>query len=332
MTRQPAGPRGQLTFRALLMSISVLACVTLMVGLACSLFGQHGLDGRTWMYRAFRLMAVAVVGAGLAAGGTALQGLLRNPLAEPYILGISSGAGVGVLAGKVLIGSLALSTPILALAGALVTCGVVYGIAQRRGRLHPFVLLLSGVIVNVFNGAIMFTLLLLADRDVMLDFVYWSMGQVPEEAYFRYGLLGFCACFVAGGWAILLLRSAAMNTMSLGDEVARSSGVPVHWLRIETFIVVGLMTAAAVCLAGPIGFVGLIVPHICRLILGPDHRRLVVFSAFGGAMFLMIASTFCNTAGPALGVGKIPIGVVTALAGGPFFIWLLRRGFRRTST
>lgn len=321
----PAGRSAPLTGRGLAITIAILAAAVAAVGLACSLFGHVRLMQEIWEYRLFGLAAGAVVGAGLAGGGMALQGLLRNPLAEPYILGISSGAGVGVLIGKVVLPSWGFTTPILAMIGALATCGVVYAIAQRHRRLDPVVLLLSGVIVNVFNGAIMFTVLLFAERNEILEYIHWSMGGVPQWIWSRPWLLAVCAGLVGAGLVALLLRSAAMNALGLGDEVAGSSGVRVDRLRFEIFAVVGLMTAAAVCLAGPVGFVGLIVPHICRLILGPDHRRLLIYSAALGAIFLMAADTFCRTVGPWMGTGKIPVGVVTALVGGPLFIVLLRR-------
>ena len=328
MSDTPPALRPVLTPGKLLTCAGVLACVTLAVGVGCSFLGVHWLTWDIWVIRLFRLAAAATVGAALAVAGMALQAMLRNPLAEPYILGISSGAGVGVLVGTVILPFSALAwltTPVLALVGALVTCAVVYAVAQRRGRLNPYVLLLAGVIVNVFNGAVMMGLLLLADRNKILEFVRWSMGDLPQWIWAEPLLLAFCAMFVAGGWVLLVFRGAAFNALGLGDDVAQSTGVPVQWLRAETFIVSGLMTAAAVCLAGPIGFVGLIIPHICRLILGADHRRLAVFSGFFGAIFLMLADTLCRTVGPMLGIGKVPVGIITALAGGPFFIILLRR-------
>lgn len=312
-----------------------------VVAAVCSLVGQISLTwpywtDQVWLNRVGRLAAAATVGLGLAVSGMALQGLLRNPLAEPYILGISSGAGVGVGLGPLVataIGAGAwLTVPTLAVAGAMTTCLVVYGIAQRRGRLDPYVLLLSGVIVNVFNGALMLVILLLSDRNRVIDFVSWGMGHIPEGALVLGGgsgslpsLLVLSTGVVIAGWFMLLIRSSAFNALGLGDTVARSSGVPVNYLRVETFIVVGIMTSACVALAGPIGFVGLIVPHICRLVVGPDHRLLVVVSAVAGAMFLMLADTICRMAGPALGMGALPVGVLTALSGGPFFIALLRR-------
>lgn len=321
-----AGPEPKpLTPRALLLTAAILTVAAVVVGGVCCLFGPVPLSRGVFAVRFSRILAASAIGAGLAVAGMALQGMLRNPLAEPYILGISSGAGVGVLVGTALLGQFAFGTRFLAIFGALATCIVVYGIAQRRGRLDPFVLLLAGVCVTMFNGAIMFALLLFMKPDDLLRFVRWGMGDVPQWAWSQPGFLGVCAAVVLAGWAILLLRGKAMNALGLGDEVAGSVGVSVQWLRIETFVVVSLMTATAVSLAGPVGFVGLIVPHICRLIVGPDHRRLALYSGFVGAIFLMIADTFCRTFGPWVGIGKIPVGVVTALCGAPFFIILLRR-------
>ena len=280
--------------------------------------------------RLLRLLAAAVVGAALAAAGMALQGLLRNPLAEPFVLGISSGAGVGVLFGLAAaeVWTLAVwtTTPVLAFTGAIVTCGVVYAVAQRRGRLDPYSLILSGVIVNSFNAAIMLAIYLYVDPHRIADFAHWAMGRLPDSVDVT--LLSVCGGCVLAGWVVLLANGAAFNVLALGDEVASSSGVRVHRLQITTFASVGLMTAAAVALAGPIAFLGLIVPHICRMIIGPDHRRLVVVSGLAGAGFLVGAEWLCRAAGPLINVSLIPVGIITALGGGPFFIFLLRRRFR----
>lgn len=325
MNDQPGPEPKPLTPRVLLLTAAILTVVAIVVGGLCCLIGPVRLSGGVLVVRFYRILAAAAIGASLAVAGMALQGMLRNPLAEPYILGISSGAGVGVLVGTALLGRFAPGTPVLAMFGALATCIVVYTIAQRGGRLDPYVLLLAGVCVTMFNGAIMFSLIIFLQPDELLRFVRWGMGDVPQWVWWQRDLLAGCGAVVLAGWALLLVRGAAMNALGLGDDVAASSGVSVHRLRVETFIVVSLMTAAAVSLAGPVGFVGLIVPHICRLIVGPDHRRLALYSGFVGAIFLMVADTFCRTFGPWVGVGKIPVGVVTALCGAPFFIFLLRR-------
>ena len=280
-----------------------------------------------WRAKALRWLAAAIVGAALATGGMALQGMLRNPLAEPYLLGISSGAGVGVLLGLAATAwwasPLWASTPLLAFAGAVATCAAVYAIAQRRGRLDPFSLILSGVIVNTFNGAVMLVIYLYVDPNRIADFAHWAMGRLPDSV--NVPLLIVCAGCMLVGWVVLLLLAAATNVMSLGDQVAASSGVAVSAVRIVTFICVGLMTAAAVALAGPIGFLGLIVPHICRMIVGPDLRVGLIASGIAGAALLVAAEGLCRFAGGLIGVSLVPVGILTAMAGGPFFIVLLRR-------
>ncbi len=320
------------TARRLAIWLAALLAATAAAAVLCSLAGQYRLTPEIWRVRMFRAGAAAVVGAALAVGGMALQALLRNPLAEPYILGISSGAGVGVLCGLALATSLAVptwaTTPVLALVGGLATAAVVYAIAQRRGRLDPYVLLLAGVMINVFNGAIILVILQFTQPTEMIHFIGWGMGQVPEWMWSDPVLLAVCGALVVVGWALLFVRGAAFNALGLGDEVAASSGVSVHALRIQTFVVVSLMTAMAVALAGPIGFVGLIVPHVCRILLGPDHRLLAIVSGFAGAIFLMTADTLCRLIDRWTGLGELPVGVVTALAGGPFFIYLLRGRFR----
>ncbi len=340
MSEQAPSPAPAMSLRRLAAHLIVLAAALVVIGFACSLIGTYPVVrpvkwqlwlSQVWRARVVRLAAAAAVGGGLAAGGVALQGLLRNPLAEPYILGISTGAGVGVLMGLAATSWTALpvwaTTPVLAFVGALLTSVIVYGLAQRRGRLDPYSLILSGVIVNVFNGAIMLSIYLYVDPYRIAEFARWGMGEIPDGI--RLETLAICAACIVLGCAYIFLRGAAFNMLGLGDDVAASAGVPVPRLRVETFAAVALMTAAAVALAGPIGFLGLIVPHICRMLLGPDHRRLALVSIFAGGIILVVAETFCRAAGPWIGVGKIPVGILTALAGGPFFIYLLRRRFRQ---
>jgi len=329
---------GPAALRSAAITAGIFLAVLAAVSVLCSLVGTAQLSWDIFKVHVSRAVIAATVGAGLAVAGMALQGMLRNPLAEPYVLGISSGAGVGVLLGLALapvmhMGEWA-SKPLLAFAGASVTCLVVYGVAQRRGRLDPYVLLLSGVIVNVLNGAVMLAILMFLNPQHLIDFIGWGMGHVPEYYWAEPRLIIVCAAFMVACWIVLFVRGAAFNTLGLGDDVAASSGVRVHWLRVETFALVSVMTAAAVSLAGPIGFVGLIVPHVCRLIVGPDHRRLAVYSGFVGALFLVLGDTFCRVSASWIGIGtvEIPLGIITALCGGPFFIFLLRRRFKETGT
>lgn len=334
MSEPPAETLQALSAGRLLRDGLVLLAAAIVVAGACSMVGVAELTVNVWRMRLLRLATASAVGSALAAAGMALQALLRNPLAEPYVLGVSSGAGVGVLVGSVLAarGLLRIGwagTPALALAGAVGSCLVVYGVAQRRGRLDPYVLLLSGVIVNVFNGALMLAILLLSRSADIINFVGWGMGQIGDAT--DASLLWLCAAFILAAWSVLFLRGAWFNALGLGDDVAGSAGVPVHWLRVETFALAALMTAAAVALAGPVGFVGLIVPHVCRMIIGADHRRLVLFSGFVGAMFLMLADTLCRTVGEWVSVGSVPVGIITAISGGPFFIHLLRGRLKESS-
>lgn len=343
MTCDSRQSASELTHGMLVRWLVGLGLLTLGVLFACSLIGHAELPGittwrfwewplwtsRLWTIRVFRLLAAAMIGAGLAVSGMALQAMLRNPLAEPFVLGISSGAGIGVLLGGVLAEALLLpewaSTPLLAATGAVATMAVVFSLTQRRGYLDPYVLLLSGVIVNVVNGALIMVILQWVKQERMILFIGWQMGHVPEYLWSKPWLLAFCGVMILGGWSVLFARSAAFNVMGLGDDVASSSGVAVSWIRRETFLLVSLMTAAAVAMAGPIGFVGLIVPHVCRLLVGPDHRRLTILSGFCGAMFLMMSDTLCRVIGQLLQLGELPVGVMTAVVGGPLFLFLLRR-------
>jgi len=328
MTRAPMTLPHAVTGRKLLLWVVGLSLAVVGLGLLCSLVGQHRLTVGIWRIRLYRGAAAAVVGAALAVAGLALQALLRNPLAEPYILGISSGSGVGVLCGLALAAHLDLpswaTTPTLAMVGGWATSVVVYAISHRRGRMDPYVLLLAGVMINVFNGALILVILQFTQPTEMIHFIGWGMGKVPEWIWSAPILLIVGAAIVLGAWGILLARGAAFNALGLGDEVASSTGVSVHSLRIWTFVLVSLMTAMAVSLAGPIGFLGLIVPHVCRMLIGPDHRLLVIVSGFGGAVFLMTADTLCRLIDIWTGMGELPVGVITAMTGGPFFIYLLR--------
>lgn len=281
-----------------------------------------------WHMRMLRLLTAATVGAHLALAGAGLQGLLRNPLADPYLLGVSSGAGIGVRAGLALSACCAsgagwLTTPTLAFAGALVACAVVYALAQQRGRLDPYALILSGVIVNVFNGALMMALHAFVNPFRVDAFARWSMGEIPDVVSPALLLFGMGVALLGG--RLLMRRGGALNLMALGGETAHSGGVRVGRLTIEVFVLCGLMTACAVALAGPIGFVGLMVPHLARMWQGGDQRRAILFSGLLGAPLLVLADTTCRLLAPIFALGRLPVGVLTALLGGPFFLALMRR-------
>jgi iron complex transport system permease protein len=320
----------------------LLGVATFVVGLLCSFYGPVSVfettEGRFWQSliwqdRVTRIIAAGLAGGGLAVAGLVLQGLLRNPLANPYILGISSGAGVGVIAGLAIAAHTVmpafLATPTLAFIGAIATCVIVYLVAQTRGHLDPYSLILSGVMINAINGALILSIYLFIDPHTLVRFVGWSMGQVPDTVAVE--LLWLCG--VSIGMAIIwaLVRGAAFNALGLGETVAASSGVAVARVRIEALIASGLIAACAVAMVGPIGFIGLFVPHSCRLVLGPDHRLLTVVCCFTGAIFLIGCDTLCRFVGVAANLGKFPVGIVTAILGGTFFIWLLRNRYTRVA-
>ncbi|MCG3177704.1 MAG: Hemin transport system permease protein HmuU [Phycisphaerae bacterium] len=279
-----------------------------------------------------RVLAASLIGAGLAAAGVTFQALLRNPLASPYILGISSGATVGVVVGLYVAlafpNSILAQAPqhVLALAFGVATIGLVYLLARRRGQLDPLTLLLVGVMVTAFNGAVIMVFNLMVPGGIRGDFVVWMMGMVSENV--RWSTLGWVAAGIGAGIAVMLALAQQFNLQSLGEQTARTLGVRLQRLRVVSFFVASGVTALAVSISGPIGFVGLICPHICRRLFGPDHRVLMVTATAFGAIFLLAADTLVRTVAPSTG-GEVPVGVVTALFGGPFFIYLLRRHYAR---
>ena len=313
----------------------IFACVWFASLIICSLFGQSSINWRIWWsLRMPRLITASLVGAALATGGISLQAILRNPLAEPYLLGISTGAGVGLLLG-LLISSLGASaiimfigTPGLAFIGAGLTCTLVYMLSQRSGKLDCYSLILAGVIINSINSAIMLLIHLYMSQSQIANFASWMMGSITELGW--NATIFFCAILILASWGCLIYRSAHYNLLMLGDQVAESAGVEVFRLRAETFIVVSVSAACAVALAGPIGFIGLIVPHITRNLLKYDCRIQIVAIGFIGATFLLIAQTICSAFAPyLLQTAHIPVGIITALTGGPFFLFLLVRNHRR---
>lgn len=274
-----------------------------------------------------RVLLAAIVGGALATAGVALQGLLRNPLAEPHLIGVSGGAALGAVIAVILGGRSALTEvsalPLAAAGGALVSMGVIYRLALVHGRLQPYVLLLAGVVYNAFAGALIMCVNAIADFYQAQGILFWLMGNLATHSY---RLVVTIALYTAVGEAWLLLQTRQLNVLSLGEEGALQLGVAVHRVRRATFLGASFLVGAVVSVSGMIGFVGLIVPHVMRLMLGADHRLLLPASLLAGATFLVWADTVARTA---LGVVEIPVGVVTALCGGPFFVYLLKREGRK---
>lgn len=279
-------------------------------------FDRTWLDARkVWDHRLPRAIAAAITGAALALGGVVFQVLVRNPLASPYILGISAGGSLG--AAIALAFGFAFAGP-AAFLGCLAAVAVVFVAGNPRGALKSTSLLLAGVIVNAtLSAAITFVNLVAApsDRDRILR---WLVGGFPE-AFETSSLLAGAAVTVLLA-AFMFLRSRELNLIAVSDGLAARSGVDVRRMRIEFFLTGSALTAAAVTLAGPIPFVGLVVPHVVRLVLGSDHRLTVPVSVFGGAAFVMVADALAAS----IWREPLPAGVLTAAIGGPMFLVMLR--------
>jgi iron complex transport system permease protein len=271
-----------------------------------------------------RLLLAAIVGAALACAGVVFQAILRNPLADPYILGISSGAGLGAIISVIFGWSwmvMGISAMMLtAFAGAMGTVWLVWFVGQTAGRANVTGLLLAGVVINAFLSAVMMFLSSIVKAGQLQTTIIWLMGNMnlPGEA----SVLWAGGGIVLLGIGVLLMLSNRLNILSMGREDARSLGLSVERTCLFAFAAAALITSIAVSLSGLVGFVGLVVPHAVRLVAGPDHRQLIPLSAVVGAIFLVIADTFARTV---IAPEMMPVGVVTAMVGGPFFLILLIR-------
>ena len=280
----------------------------------------------------FRLPTVllaAIVGATLATTGAVFQAILRNPLGDPFLLGVSGGAALGVTAAVVLglAGGAALAAG-FGFAGALGAIFLVYLLSRVRGRVERHTLLLAGVVVNAICGAGVMFLMAIANPHLLPKFRSWLMGNLDVSVWSDpYGVLGGLGLFAVAAGAWLSARGFRLNLFTLGEETVRTSGTDPERLKVEVFLVSSLAVGVAVSVAGPIGFVGLIVPHALRRVLGPDHRTLLPACFWGGATFLVLADAAARALFPAFDT-RMPVGVLTALLGGPFFLWLLHRETR----
>ncbi len=276
-----------------------------------------------WRVRMPRVLLAALVGAGLALVGVAMQAMVRNPLADPYLLGVSSGASVGAVS-VLAFGALAfagdLALPLGAFGGALTACVAVYFLAYANGRLLATRLILGGVAIAYCLGGVTSLIVLTADqRELANSILTWTLGSLAGT---RWDELGLPAALLVVGAALLLTQARALNALLSGEESAATLGVDTTRTRRWLFVLVSLVTGVLVALTGPIGFVGLIVPHITRMLVGAEHRRVLPVAALVGAIFLVWVDVFSRiTFAPA----EVPVGVITSLLGGPFFVWMLCR-------
>lgn len=271
--------------------------------------------------RAPRSVVALLMGMALGASGAVLQGILRNPLADPYILGISSGASLfaafGIITGLTSFGTFTI--PVFAFGGAIFTGSIVGIMGWRRGGLWPERLLLAGVGLSFLFSALLMLLMSVSSDEGLRRATLWIFGDLSMSDWSRipYGLV-----FVLGGILLSVMRAKALNALILGDELAHSLGFTPHLERFVLFVSVGLMTAASVSLGGMIGFIGLLVPHMIRFFAGSDGRVLIPASALAGGALLCIADVVSRSILPPM---ELPAGVITAIIGSPYFLFLLRR-------
>ena len=275
--------------------------------------------------RLTRVILALLVGAGLSAVGSTMQCLFRNPMAEPGLLGISSGAGLGATI-AIFLGLNATvfgmgATAVCAFFGAILTILIVYNISRTGTKISPTVLILAGTAISFMNSAII-QLLMIFRRDRMDYIMLWTMGSFTTSGWNKILIL---IPFLAAGLTILLLYARQLNVISTGEETAQSLGIEVEKAKKVLLAVCSLITAACVSTSGIIGFVGLIIPHVFRLLVGPDQRVLLPYSILGGATFLVICDTLARVIAPPT---EIPVGAITAVFGSPFFIALLIRSRR----
>jgi len=299
-----------------------------------ALFDDASVREILWEVRLPRVLLGLFVGAGLGASGAALQAILRNPLADPFILGVSGGAALGGTVVRALsIGLLGLEanswlfgagTQFFSVLGALAAVLLTFGIAKGAGGARPTTLLLAGVVLNAFCSALILFLRSVVSQDKAQELLYWLVGSLGYPSRTELVLVGVV---VSISVLALSLSGGRLNVLSLSDLGAGTLGVDSERARMEVIIISSVVVGVTVSLAGLVGFVGLMVPHLLRLIVGPDHRLLVPLSALGGGAFLVLADLLARVLFRLTGT-EAPVGVVTAFLGGPFFLFMLRRGLR----
>ncbi len=274
-----------------------------------------------WKIRLPRIILAAVVGATLSLGGMVFQALLRNPLAEPYILGISGGSAVGAISGILLGLSFFPGVTLFSFLGSMLTLGAVLILSGGRSSTGKNSLLLGGVMMNAFCGAFIMFLISISQGSKVQEIIYWLMGNLSMASSSNLSLLLLCLpCFI-----VILLLARPLNIMLTGREAAIAMGINVRLISMILLITTSMMVSLVVCQSGLIGFVGLLIPHLFRMFFGADHRLLGPSCILGGGSFLVLCDLFARTMPKH---GEIPVGVITALIGAPLFIFLLWRSRR----
>ena len=289
------------------------------------------IESTLWVVRFPRIVMALVVGASLAIAGAVMQAIFGNPLAEPGVVGVSSGAALGAAAGIVLGGGIGAAggigswgTAALAFGGGLLATLLVYLVSRSNGRTEVVTLLLTGIAINAFAGAGLAFLLFAGNAASREQIVFWQLGSLNGSRWQEVAIVAGVAVI---GLVVALIIAGRLNLLALGERSARHLGVNVEALRIGSIVLVALLTGAAVAFCGIIAFVGLVVPHIIRMAIGPSHRPLILASAIGGGALLVIADLLARTV---IAGADLPIGMLTSLVGGPFFFFLLYRQRKRS--
>lgn len=334
---------GRVTMRQTLVACSLLLIALLAGILVTSLFGSERLPTRASIcaiaslgqyscglspdqyailleIRLPRILLAAAVGASLAAAGASYQALLRNPLAEPYLLGVSNGAAVGTMIALVFFGAWEWSRPLMAFTGALAATFVVYRLAHGRAGASPERLILAGVIVTTFLSSAIVFVTTLMDATRIRSFTFWLLGDLSGTTT---SLLALAIVVAIIGSAVLAANARSLNLLMLGERDAFDLGVEVGRVRLVVFFVASWLVGSSVASSGSVGYVGLVVPHLVRLSLGSDNRIAVPAAALTGALFVVVADTVARTI---IAPRELPVGAITALIGAPLFVYLLKRG------
>jgi len=311
------------------LGITLVLCLFLvLVFCAGVLIGPSGADWRTeegrfvlLQIRIPRALLALLIGMALSLAGAVFQALLRNPLADPHLLGVSAGGALGVVVGSgfILVGTLSFSIPVLSFLGSLVAVVVVYRLSLRKGALSLYTLLLVGVMLNSFFVSTIIFLQSVVRSDELMTVLFWLLGNLNFSNYPQLLMIAVIV-FAAGG--ALLSQAKKINVLSLGEATAHSLGVPVEGMKRTVFFLAALLTGTAVSVSGMIGFVGLVVPHLARMIFGSDFRRLLPASALLGGIVLIISDTLARTL---IQPQELPVGVITSFLGVPFFIYFLKQ-------
>lgn len=337
------GAEARVTLRTTLFACGVLLLILLLSIVVTSLLGSETLPARSALCALFsfgkspcgltpeqstillqirlpRILLAGAVGASLAAAGASYQALLRNPLAEPYLLGISNGAAVGTMIALVFLGSLEWSRPLLAFVGALLATLVVYRLGQGRAGATPERLILAGVIVTTFLSSAIVFVTTLMDATRIRAFTFWLLGDLSGSTT---NLLVVAIVIAIAATLVLAANARSLNLLMLGERDAFDLGVEVGRVRLVVFIAASLLVGSSVASGGSVGYVGLVVPHLVRLSLGSDNRIAIPAAAIAGALFVVVADTIARTI---IAPRELPVGAITALIGAPLFIYLLKRG------